>query len=155
MRLTLEAFGEVQFSRELLRIGDNAGDMTPAFDDVHEQFLRVEKSQFSSQGKTSSGGWAPLAPRTVEYKRRAHLDPRILHATLRLRDSLINKSHADHIYRTSADEMFMGSKVEYGVHHQFGAPRANVPRRRPIEFTDAFRRRIVKTLQQHLMGGAG
>lgn len=153
MRITLEAFGEVQFSRELLRVAEAAEDMRPAFDTIHEMFINVEKLQFSTQGKSASGGWAPLAPATVAYKAAHKLDPRILHATLRLRDSLTKESHPDHIYRADADEMFVGSRVEYGVHHQFGAPRANLPRRRPVEFTENFRNNIVKTLQRHVLGG--
>lgn len=150
MRITLEAFGEVQFSRELLRLSAAGKDMRPAFDNIHEMFIRAEKMQFATQGGSGSGGWAPLAPSTKAYKKQAKLDPRILHATLRLRDSLTQSSHPDHVYRASADEMFVGSKVEYGIHHQFGTSR--MPRRRPVEFTENFRSNIVKALQSHLMG---
>lgn len=152
MRLELEAFGEQQFSRDLLRVADNSMDMRPAFDDIHDMFLTVEERQFSTEGAAFSGGWAPLAPATVEYKSRHHLDPRILHATLRLRKSLTQRTHPDHVYRASADEMFVGSSVEYGVHHQFGAPRARLPQRRPVEFDEPFKRAIVKTMQRHIFG---
>lgn len=151
MRLDLETFGEKQFSREILRVGANAKDMRPAFDEVHDLFLKVEDQQFSSQGGAYSGGWRPLAPSTRSRKARLNLDPRILHATLRLRKSLTNKTHVDHVYRASADEMFIGSRVPYGKFHQKGA--GNLPRRRPVEFNDAIRRDILKILQRHLMGG--
>lgn len=151
MRLDLETFGEKQFSREILRVGANAADMRPAFDEVHELFLEVEERQFSSQGAAYSGGWKPLAPSTVSYKASAGLDPRILHATLRLRKSLTDRTHKDHIYRASADEMFVGSAVPYGPPHQKG--KGNPPRRRPVEFNEPVRRRILKLLQQHLLGG--
>lgn len=152
MRLDLDTFGEKQFSREILRMGRNAGDMKPAFDEIHELFLKVERQQFSSQGGAYSGGWKPLAASTKAYKARAGLDPRILHATLRLRGSLTQEAHPDHVYRASADEMFVGTKVPYAGVHQ-NPKTSPLPRRRPIEFSDAVRTDIVKILQRHLVEG--
>lgn len=152
MRLDLDTFGEKQFSREILRVGRNAGDMKPAFDQVHDLFLEVERRQFSSQGGAYSGGWKPLAPSTVSYKSRAGLDPRILHATLRMRSSLTEEAHPDHVYRASADDMFVGTKVPYAGVHQ-NPVTSPLPRRRPIEFDDSVRREIVKILQRHLVEG--
>lgn len=150
MRLELEAFGETQFSREILRVGQNAGNMRPAFDEVHDLLRKTSSEQFSSQGRYS-GGWTPLAPATVAYKARNGLDPRILHATLRLRNSLTQKNARDHVYRATADEMFAGSRVPYGVHHQFGTER--MPRRRPVELTEIVKQKILKILQAHLVSG--
>lgn len=152
MRLDLDTFGEKQFSRELLRVGQNAGDMTPAFDEIHTLFLDVEQRQFGSQGRAFSGGWKPLAASTKARKARLSLDPRILHATLRLRDSLTSESHPDHVYRASADEMFVGTKVPYAGVHQ-NPKTSPLPRRRPIEFNAPIRTQIVKILQRHLMTG--
>lgn len=153
MRLDLEAFGETVFSRELLRVGANAGDMRPAFDDIHEVLLQAERQQFGTQGGYS-GGWAPLAPSTVAFKARKGLDRRILHATLRLRRSLTESSHADHVYRTTPDEMFVGSSVPYGGYHQRGG--GSLPRRRPVDFSSGggprVKNDIVKLLQRHLLG---
>jgi len=149
--MTLEVFGEVQLSRELLRVGANAANMRPAFDEIHEDLLDAEQQQFSSQGARFSGGWRPLAASTVAAKARAGQDPRILHRTLRLRNSLTQAGHPDHVYDVGADEMFTGSRVSYGVYHQHGdEPR--MPRRRPFELDAATRRDIMKVLQRHLLG---
>lgn len=153
MRLDLDTFGETQFSRELLRVGDNAKDMTPAFDAIHELLLETETKQFSTQGSAFSGGWKPLAPSTSWAKIKAGLDLRILHATLRLRDSLTQPNHPDHVYTASGDEMFVGSKVPYGKFHQTGTER--MPRRRPFQFDDSTRKQIVKLLQRHLLDRDG
>lgn len=154
MRLDLEAFGEVQFSRELLRIRDNARDMKPAFDDIHNVMVGASARQFSTQGGYS-GGWKPLAASTRAHKSRAGLDPRILHATLRLRNSLTQTSHPDHVYESSSDEMFVGSRVPYGKFHQKGNEPI-MPRRRPVDFSSGggprVKNDIVKILQRHLMG---
>ena len=149
MRITLEAFGEVQLDRELMRISRNAADMRPAFDSIHQDVLKDDREQFSSEGGRFSGGWRPLAASTVAAKARGGFDLRILHRTLRLRNSLTQPGHADHIYQTTADEMHFGSRVPYGVFHQLGR---GVPRRRPFELDTAARREIMKHLQRHLLG---
>lgn len=149
MRVDLDAFGDVQFSREILRVGKNAADMRPAFDEVHDLLRKVELKQFNSQGSAFSGGWKPLAPATRAYKAAHGLDHRILHATGRMRRSFTTKSHKDHVYRASADEMFVGSNVPYARHHQLGAK--NLPRRRPFELNEAVRRDVIKLLQAHLV----
>ena len=151
MRLDLDTFGEKQFSREILRVGDNAMDMRGAFEEIRDMILETEEKQFSSQGAAYSGGWKPLAPSTKQYKASRGLDPRILHATLRLRKSLTKKGHADHVFRSSGDEMFIGSKVPYGPYHQHGGDR--LPRRRPFQFDNSVRNDILKTLQRHLVDG--
>ncbi len=155
MRLSLEAFGEQVFSRELLRVGNNAGDMRPAFDQIHLLLLGAERRQFETQGGYS-GGWRPLAASTVAYKARNNLDPRILHATLRLRNSLTQPGHPDHVYETTPNEMFVGSRVPYGGYHQAGGD-PNPPRRRSVDFSQGggprVKNDIVKVLQKHLLGG--
>lgn len=150
MRLDLEAFGDVQFSREILRVGANAANMKPAFNDVHDIIRDAEKKQFSTQGKAFSNGWKPLAASTKRYKAARNLDPRILHATLRLRKSFTTKGDKDHVFTSSADEMFAGSRVPYARYHQLGTKK--MPRRRPFELDEAVKRDILKTLQAHLVG---
>lgn len=148
-KLEISIFGEKLVSRTLTRFAENADDMRPAFDKIHKFFLKtIETTQFNSQG-AFSGGWAPLAPSTLAGKRRAGLDPRILHATLRLRKSLTNSTSSDHVYKVTADGMELGSKVPYGRYHQSGT--VNMPQRRPVQFTAEHKREMVKMLQQHLM----
>lgn len=153
MKMSLEVFGDQVFNRELLNMERRGMDMRPAFDSIHNSFLGIEQSQFASQGATGQRRWAPLQPATVAAKQQLNLDPRILHATLRLRNSLAQRTHPDHIFRTTDDEMFVGSNVEYGVHHQFGAPRAKLPARPPVSLTERHKRNWIKTLQRYLVEG--
>lgn len=150
MRLEIETFGEKQFSRELLRFDERGRDMRPAFEKIADDFLDVEEHQFSTEGGYS-GGWAGLAPSTVAYKARHNLDPRILHATLRLRRSLTEASGPDVIRDIRADEMTVGSKVGYGAFHQSGT--YSMPRRRPVDLPDRTKDSWVKILQRFLVEG--
>jgi hypothetical protein len=152
MTITIEAFGEVELNRTLLRIEKAAEDMTPAFDSIHTQFLHLEEEQFTSGGKYSSEGhWAPLAPSTVAAKTRAGLDPRILIATEQLYKSLTDATSPDHIYQVTADTMRIASKIGYGAYHQSREPRSRLPRRPPVALPDATKKHWVKILQAWLM----
>lgn len=146
---SIEIFGEKQVSRRLMNVAHDVDDMRPGFDDVHDIFLRIQRQQFRGQGRFS-GKWAPLAPSTIAAKASAGLDLRILHATERLRKSLTNKTSADHIYETTKTKMTLGSKVPHGKFHQSGTSR--MPQRRPVQFTDAHKREMVKALQRRIMG---
>jgi phage gpG-like protein len=153
VRIELSAFGDDVFSRELLRFSDRAEDMRPAFALIHNSFLGVERRQFSTEGTAYSGGWAPLAESTRHYKERHGLDPRILHATLALRDSLTSPNNAGHIYQVTRDSMFVGSSVPYGVFHQSRAPRTRLPRRPPVQLSEDVKKRWVKIIQSYLVRG--
>lgn len=150
--MKIETFGLKQLSRDLLRLRDNAQDMTPAYDDVHQYLLRIQNLQFSTQGQFS-GRWQPLAPSTVRSKAAAGLDPRILHATLRLRKSMTQANHPDHVYQVNPNGFTFESAVPYAVYHQRGAPENNLPKRRVVEFSETVKRRVMKILQEHLMSG--
>lgn len=148
----IEVFGDKQTARQLLRFSERPGNMRPVFWTIADEFREIEKRQFASQGISGSRGWRRLKPATSAAKAKAGLDPRILHATLRLRKSLTQKNR-DHIRAFRKDEMFVGSKVPYGVHHQFGAPKANLPRRRPVDIREAERKDIVRRIQLWILKG--
>lgn len=149
MKLELSVSGDKQFSREMLRWDTRATDMRPAFEEVANDFLEIERRQFDSQGGHGSGGWKPLSPDYLRRKVAAGHDPRILHRTLRLRKSL-TMSTADSVRRITSDDMFVGTKVSYAGAHQRGG--AHLPQRRPVELTETDRRRWIKILQRYLAG---
>lgn len=153
VRLSVEVFGDKQLERSLHRFADRADDLRTPFREIQDMFRGVASKQFTSQGRYGSGGWRPIAPATVAAKMKAGLDPRILHATHRLRRSLTTRRHPDHISTIRRDTMEFGSSVPYGVHHQHGAPRANLPKRPPFELRKNDRRSAVKILQRHLVEG--
>jgi phage gpG-like protein len=142
--------GDKQVERELLRLA-KAPDMRRIAPELGDYLRNVERSQFDSEGRTGSGGWTPLKPKTVASKAARGLDPRILRAHERLRKSLTNKRSADAVFNYDADSLFFGTRVPYARHHQFGAPRANVPRRKLIDMSERNRRRVVKIVQAGIM----
>jgi hypothetical protein len=155
MQITITAFGETEMARNLLRFKERAEDMRPAFDEIHRDFLEMEGKQFQGQG-VFSGGWEPLAMSTLEAKRRLGIDPRIMFGpTGDLFSSLTTSTDPNHIYRTTMDEMFIGSAVDYGRYHQSRQPRHRLPRRPLVELSEYRKDKWVKLLQEHIVGVPG
>lgn len=151
--LSFEVSGDVQIARKLQRFGDHVEDMSPAFEKMHESFLDIERRQFDTQGGSGPGGWQPIKPQTLRHKLAKGLDPRILHATLRLRRSLTNKTSQDHVTEIAPQEFFTGSSVPYvGVHQNPKPTNTRAIRRRPVDLTESQRRAWVRIAQAHLVG---
>jgi phage gpG-like protein len=148
MRLTLDVFGDRQLDRKLLRFEDRVGDLEPAFEALADDFLSIESKQFSSEGGFASGSWAPLAESTV--RRRGSAGP-ILDDSGDLRRSLTQEGAKGSVRQITSDSLFVGTDVDYAQYHQTGTSR--MPRRRPVEFRDADRRRWVKAIQRYLTTG--
>lgn len=151
MRLRLEVFGDVQVDRELLRFTGRLTDASPAFAQLADDFNRIEREQFKTEGGRSSK-WVPIKAATRRAKIKRGLDPRILHATHRLRDSLTKPSGPDVVRKIRPDSLEVGSTVPYGVFHQRGT--RTLPRRPPVDLTEGDRRRWVQVLQRFLVEGS-
>lgn len=147
LQLDVEVFGERIMSRHMLSRADRIDDFGPAFRRIADLLRNVARKQFDSEGEYASGGWKPLAEATVERKRKAGLDPRILHATGALRDSLTGRG-AGHIQKVLPQALHWGSSVAYGKFHQSGTSR--MPQRRPFNLREPDRRAVMKELQRHI-----
>lgn len=152
MNLTFEISGDVQVDRTLERWVDRADNMRPALSALADDFLRIEDRQFNSQGLFASGGWTPLKQSTVERKALLGLDPRILHATLALRNALTQRGAPHQVRRVTNDEFFAGTDLIYAGVHQ-NPVTSPLPRRRPVELRETDRRQWIKTLQRFLVDG--
>lgn len=148
MKLELDFFGEDLLASEIVGHGERADDLRPAFRRVVKILHSAAREQFDSEGSYASGRWAPLAPSTVRQKAAAGLDPRILHATGRLRGSLMGKN-ADRIARVNRKSLTYGTYTRYAIFHVTGTER--MPRRRPMQLTKGDRRLIVRSIYERVM----
>jgi phage gpG-like protein len=146
-RVTLEVFGDKVLSREFLRTGDNADDLTPAWRRVIPYLHSTVADQFASEGGEMSGGWAPLAPSTLARK----TGPSILVESGALEESLTGMAPGA-IRDVSKDELAFGSSVPYGIHHQRGTSR--MPARKVLQFGGRSRhgREVMRIIQAHIFG---
>lgn len=152
MYIYFEVAGDVLINRRMLRISEFAGDAAPAFEMIGEQMLEIEKLQFESEGERSGDPWTPLQQTTVDRKAAAGLDPRILHATLALEKSLTTRG-GDNRFIVTPNMLIFGSELEYAGVHQNPKESNPLPRRRPIDFTEADKVGFIKTLQAWIMAG--
>jgi phage gpG-like protein len=153
VELVITAFGETVLHRNLMRFADNLAAPVAALEVVAVRLREAAEKQFDSEGSYASGGWAPLAAGTVAEKARKGLDPRILHATGALEQSLVTKFDPNHVERLSADTLTFGSTVPYGGYHQTGTGR--MPKRPPVALTEVDKIALIKEMQIALTGRYG
>ena len=155
MRIEVVAIGERVFSRDLLRFGENAGDLTDAMRDVAVIMRRASEQQFATEGGHTGEKWPELAVSTQRDRIRHGFPPKhpILVRTHRAIDSLTRAADPEHIEEPSADSLRFGSTVPYLVYHQSSRPRHKIPFRPPVGLTETDKREIVSTLQRSIMEG--
>lgn len=145
--LRFSVYGEDQINRTLARF-EAADDATPVWEALADDFLKIERRQFASEGAYGSGGWAPLSPRYAKWKAEHYPGRPILERT---GDLVASLTEGPQVRIITPGFMVLGSAVDYGEYHQTGTPR--MPRRRPIEFTESTRREWVKTMQRYIVTG--
>ena len=155
MRLVVENIGggEPLVDRQLMRFAETLLFPISAWAAVATFLRAVAERQFETEGG-NSGGWAPLAQSTVDYKARNDLDPRILRATDALMNSLTRKYDPEHIDVPSRDSLVFGSRVAYGIYHASTAPRTKIPYRPPLALTAADKVALVKIMQMELLASS-
>lgn len=146
--LTLDIMGDTQLSRGLSRFADDAKDLKEPFREIVKLFHEIEEKQFQSEGGYGSGGWAPLAPSTVEAKQKAGFPDKILVRTRVLMESMMGKNPWT-VTEVRSLELRMGSKLEYARFHQKGAP--GMPARPVIDLTEGDKMSFMKTIQRYLV----
>lgn len=149
VKIQMKVLGETQINRRMLRWAARASDNAPAFEEIMTYLEGVEEKQFDSEGASSGNPWAPLKEATRTYKEQHNLDPRILHATLALRRSLVEHSDEEAIRIITPTMMVFGTTVPYGIIHQ----KHFDPIRRPIDLTEVQKVAILKILQLWISRG--
>jgi phage gpG-like protein len=147
--LKLEFWGEAQVSRTIRRVGENVEDLRPAYDAIADLVVAENRRNFDTEGGHASGGWAPLSPKYAAWKARHYPGKPILELTGDLRDDLTERPMGVEVIEPQT--IRLGSTLRYGGYHQAGS--GILPRRRPVEFTEAARRDMTKILQRFIITG--
>lgn len=106
------------------------------YSEYFEQYLEpdfelIQQEQFASEGaRGEAGAWQPLNPSYAAWKAARFPGMPILQATGRLRDSYVQRGHADGYRRITPLSLERGSSVPYAGHHATGTSR--MPARPPI-----------------------
>jgi phage gpG-like protein len=142
----IKVFGDVQFSRKLMRAGFRAEAAQPLMESLAFFLSRISKEQFESQGARSGQPWQPLAPSTVA--RKGH--DTILVDSGALRDSF-QYGGEDNIWEVTNEFLRWGSDVEYGIFHQQGT--THLPVRKVFWMTEADKLAVAKSIQRWIVEG--
>lgn len=151
--IDFDVFGAKQISRRLERFAVLPSDAAPAWEAIILAMKQDIEEQFDTEGGSMSGGWPPLKPVTIAEKARLGLRPEIMRATDRLKESLIDERGSDQIFEIGPHGFRFGSSVSYGAFHMGPSKDGTRPARKPVDFTEAHRRKYVKILQAYLVGG--
>ena len=116
MRITVDVNdkGGLAVGARLKRIGGRAGNLKGVAEPVHEMLMRAIDYQYG-RGGPAIGGWKPDAASTIDRKRRLGLDLRVMHETGRLRASLTQKHHPDHVFVATRSGLYITTKVPYAT----------------------------------------
>lgn len=177
VHIAISVFGDQQLARRLNKFSDRPRNLDGAYEKLKLDFFEIETKQFETEGVSGSGGWQALKPETIRAK---HSDEGILRRTDRLFNSFTSSTSSDWAGYFTANEMFFGSSTPYGKYHQQGgkgytlhASRvetvikrgqkaggstrstptswSGLPQRKPVDLTEANRRKMVKTFQMWLV----
>ena len=142
--------GDERVALELKGLAFRAGDASPAFAVLAQQFEENEERWFSTKG---SGTWPPLKDATKRRKAREGLpsDP-LIGASERLIDSLTGTT-SDSLRYFGDDTMAFGTTVEYARFHRYGTKK--MLERNPLARTIMLEAQARETLSRYLTGPLG
>lgn len=120
--------------RELIATANRLNSLQPAMKSIGEYMSRRVRNHFDTETSPDGVAWKKLADATIKEKQRSkdgksksrtakcNAAPNaILQRTFTLRDT-IN-------YQLRPNAVAIGTPQTYGMHHQYGAPKANIPAR--------------------------
>ena len=156
MKVRVEVLGDVVLSRQFLRVGENAADLSGPFGQIVDHYEDETGRQFETEGRAMGTPWDQLTPGTVASKARAgYTDPtQALVATGALALSL--QGGPGGVREVGPSEAAWGTKNEDAMWHhgRSRSPSNPVPRRPIFEPNEALRRWTAKVLQEGVFGGA-
>ena len=150
--LKFSVAGQDQVLRTFSRWTEGLSDFSPALEDIADDFLKLQATQFSSEGRTGSGGWKPLSADYASWKAVNYPGAKTLERDGWLRDSLTVKDASFQIREITATQATMGTDVPYAIYHHFGTKR--MPARPPIELSESDKTRWGKLVHEWLFATA-
>lgn len=136
LELTIEETGFKDMIVGFDRLIAGVKDFRPVWDEVQQEFYRIEERAFTSQGSSQGKKWRALSPGYAKWKARKYPGRTILEREGDLRLSLTGKGDAT---RVKTATMYMEkSRVPYAIFHQAPTPF----RRTPVQLTQKDRAAI-------------
>ncbi|MBL4832166.1 MAG: phage virion morphogenesis protein [Aliivibrio sp.] len=138
--IQVEVKGAGAISKTLNKLLRQSNDLSPAFRDIGEYLLESTQQRFIDQQAPDGTPWDPVSPKTLKKKKR---QDRVLTETGTLADTLN--------YQLGANQLQLGSNMEYAATHQFGREADGIVARPFLGIAPFEQKEILAILQDHLM----
>jgi len=138
--ISVDVRGQKQIANALNHLLKQGSDLEPAFREIGEYLLESTQQRFIDQQAPDGEPWEPLSPKTLAKKKR---QDRVLTETGTLADTLN--------YKIGANQLMLGSNLEYAATHQFGREADGIPARPFLGIAPFERKEILVILQDHLL----
>jgi phage virion morphogenesis protein len=138
--VSVDVIGTKSIANALNRLLRQSSDLSPALREIGEQVLESTQQRFTEMVSPAGEAWDPLSPNTLAKKKRPD---RILTETGTLADTLN--------YQLGANQVMIGSNLDYAATHQFGREADGIPARPFLGLAPFERVEILEILQAHLI----
>jgi len=143
--ISVDVRGQKQISQALNRLLKQGSDLKPALTVIGEHLLESTQERMKQEQAPDGTTWDPLSINTILNKDLTGQSDSILRGYGTLADTLN--------YQIGANQMMLGTPLEYGASHQFGRDEANIPARPFLGFSENDESEILDILRDHLIDG--
>lgn len=116
-------------------------DHTEPLTEIGQDLLQSFGANFVSQGGEFAGGWAPLAPSTLQKKRSQVM----MVESGRLMGSLTNRG-GENVFNVTPNSLEVGTSVPYAGYHQHGT--SKMPARMLVGWSLNMRQQVVRRFNE-------
>lgn len=150
--------GQKELDIALTLVAGKMKDLRPAWEEIEQLMISLQKKVFKSKGSAEGlKKWEDLKPRTIAQKKKINSRWAIfpLIRTERLMNAWISKTGTKDSVRIKQPLFFAygidENEITYAAHHQWGAPKANIPKREILRIPLVFRKKIPNIITKHLL----
>jgi phage gpG-like protein len=146
--VTFTILGDVVLARALSRFGEGISDFRPVWEQIRDDFVRIEGEQFDSEGSRGGEPWAPLSPTYEAWKQRHFPGQPIMRLTGQLWSQL---AVGTGLYvELEPMTLRMYPTAFYAGIHQQGSPLTGLPARRLVALTEDDKMGWMKMIQNYV-----
>lgn len=148
--LIAEGTGLKEIEQELQRIRKRLDNVKPLLSAISEIYYASTMTRFTSSTDPSGHHWPSLKPITVATKQRLGVSQPS--SPLIRYEDMMGAIKVRHVDAKTISIGLKKSEIPYAIHHQFGAPDANIPQRKFLGVTKAANQQVRKLMEKFCKG---
>ena len=152
LQFTTEVAGQVVIDRLLSRLSERSSNFFPVFNEIAEDFIKIEENQFKSLGR---GEWQPLSPRYAAWKARNYPGRPLMVRTGTLQTALTSRAARGRTETVTRNTLRVAIHLPYAIKHQLGDPTTNLPQRVLVDLREEDKRRWTRIIHNFLVSQGG